>query len=278
MIKLTYILFFVFLFFSKNEGVQKKNNTKDLQLIWSDEFNYEGVPDSTKWRFENGFVRNQEDQWYQKENAVCSNGNLIITAKKDRKVNPNYIAESTDWRKKRPFIEYTSASVVMKKEHAFKYGKMEVRAKIIPQTGLWPAIWTLGVDGEWPSNGEVDVLEYYDDKILANYAYATQTRYKAIWDGASKPMKEFPANWADNYHIWTLEWTEKKMDILLDGVSTNSIDLTTSINKSDGKNPFQQPHYALLNLALGGQKGGSLTNTTFPSQYLVDYIRIYSMK
>jgi beta-glucanase (GH16 family) len=254
------------------------NTSPKYQLIWSDEFNNEGVPDSTKWRFENGFVRNQEDQWYQKENAVCSNGNLVITAKKERKANPNYSEGSTDWRKNRPFIEYTSASVVMKKEHAFKYGKMEVRAKIITQTGLWPAIWTLGVNGEWPSNGEVDVMEYYDDKILANYAYASQTRYKAIWDSYKKTMKEFPPNWADSYHLWTLEWTETKMDILLDGVSMNSIDLTKTINKSDGKNPFQQPHYALLNLALGGQHGGSLMNTSFPSQYLVDYIRIYTLK
>lgn len=248
------------------------------QLVWSDEFDKDGVPDSTKWRYENGFVRNKEDQWYQKENAVCSKGNLVITAKKERKINPTFIEGSKDWKTSREFIEYTSASVVMRKEHAFRYGKMEVRAKIVTQMGLWPAIWTLGVSGEWPSNGEVDVMEYYDDKILANYAYATATKWKAIWDGASKPMSAFPANWADGYHTWTLEWTEDKMDIRLDGVSMNSIDLTTSINKSDGKNPFRQPHYLLLNLALGGQNGGSLASTTFPSQYLIDYVRIYAPK
>lgn len=253
-------------------------DSKTYQLVWSDEFNIEGVPDSTKWKFETGFSRNEEAQWYQKENAVCGNGNLVITGKKERKNNPNYISGSNNWKTNRQFIDYTSASVVMKKQHAFQYGKMEVRAKIVTQTGLWPAIWTLGVQGEWPSNGEVDVMEYYEDKILANYAYATATKWKAIWDGASKPMKDFPAKWADDYHIWTLEWTKDKMDILLDGVSMNSIDLTTTINKSDGKNPFQQPHYALLNLALGGNKGGSLINTSFPSQYMVDYVRIYSLE
>ena len=266
----------------RNNPIAKSNYSTKIQpkfqLVWSDEFNNEGVPDSTKWRFETGFVRNKEDQWYQQENAVCSKGNLVITGKKERRANPNFMEGSADWRKNRQFIEYTSASVVMKKVHAFQYGKMEVRAKIITQTGLWPAIWTLGINGEWPSNGEVDVMEYYDDKILANYAYGTQTRYKAIWDGYKKPMGDFPVNWADSYHIWTLEWTEHKMDILLDGVSMNLIDLTQSINKSDGKNPFQQAHYLLLNLALGGQNGGSLANTTFPSQYLVDYIRIYSFK
>ncbi len=91
-------------------------------------------------------------------------------------------------------------------------------------------------------------------------------------------MSDFDTNWANNYHIWTLEWTEDKMDILLDGVSMNSIDLTKSINQSDGKSPFHPQHYLLLNLALGGNRGGSLANTTLPSQYLIDYVRIYAPK
>ncbi len=263
-------------FLSKVSTIDSAIVDNAFKLVWSDEFDTDGVPDSTKWRFESGFVRNEENQWYQKENALCSNGNLVITAKKERKPNPNYLAGSTDWKKSRTHIDYTSASVVMKKIHAFQYGKMEVRAKIKAQTGLWPAIWTLGTSGEWPSNGEVDILEYYDDKILANYAIGGKNRFQAIWDGAAKPLKSFGPDWANSYHIWTLEWTEKKMDILLDGVSMNSIDLTKSINLSDGKNPFQQPHYLLLNLALGGNRGGSLVNTTFPSQYLIDYVRIYS--
>ena len=257
---------------------QLADTIKTGQLVWSDEFNTDGSPDSSKWQFESGFVRNNEAQWYQKENAVCNNGNLVITGKKERRANPNYVAGSSKWQTNRAFIDYTSASVVMKKEHAFQHGKMEVRAKIIAQTGLWPAIWTLGATGEWPSNGEVDVMEYYDDKILANYAFASATRFQAIWDSYKKPMGEFPTNWADNYHVWTLEWTENEMKILLDGVSMNTIDLTKSINKSDGKNPFRQPHYVLLNLALGGNNGGSLANTAFPSQYLIDYVRIYAPK
>lgn len=290
MIKVINILFCITVLFSNCKtatnpsglNILPNNDTskdiKSFNLVWSDEFNTEGLPDSTKWRYESGFVRNEENQWYQKENAVCSNGNLIITGKKERRNNPNFIAGSTDWKTNRAFIDYTSASIVMKKEHSFKYGKMEVRAKIVAQTGLWPAIWTLGTSGEWPSNGEVDVMEYYDNKILANFAYANVKRYQAIWDGASKPMSAFDPNWANSYHIWTLDWTENKMEILLDGISMNTIDMKTSINKSDGKNPFQQAHYLLLNLALGGKNGGSLTNTTFPSQYLVDYVRIYAPK
>lgn len=264
---------------SKKEQTPATPAILKYELVWSDEFNTAGAPDPAKWRFEAGFVRNEEAQWYQSENAVCEGGNLVITGKKERKANPNYVAGSTDWKTKREFIDYTSSSVVMKPEHAFKYGKLEVRAKIDAQTGLWPAIWTLGVEGEWPSNGEVDVMEYYGDKILANFAYASATRWQAIWDGANKTLTSLGGTlWASQYHVWTLEWDENLMRILLDNEVMNTIDLSTSINKSDGKNPFRQAHYLLLNLAMGGLSGGSLANTVLPSKYMIDYVRIYQKK
>lgn len=270
-----------YILFSTADSLQHNQSSKanNYQLIWSDEFNREGSPDTTKWRFETGFVRNNEMQWYQKENAVCENGNLVITGKKEVKPNPNYKQGSNNWKTNREMIEYTSASLVMKKQHAFQYGKVEVRAKIDAQTGLWPAIWTLGVSGEWPSNGEVDIMEYYDDKILANYAHADNKRFTAIWDGASVPVDSMGGKkWADDFHIWTLIWDEQQMQIYVDDVLLNSIDINTTINKSDGKNPFKQPHYVLLNLAMGGNRGGSLENTILPSEYRIDYVRIYQKK
>ena len=249
---------------------------KPYRLVWSDEFNQNGSPDTSKWRFEQGFVRNNEAQWYQAENAVCRDGYLVITGRKEQKANPNYIAGSNNWKTNQPAIQYTSASVVMKKAHAFQYGKVEVRAKIDAQTGLWPAIWTLGVSGEWPSNGEVDIMEYYDDKILANYAVAAVKAFTAIWDTATLKVDALGGKaWADQFHIWTLEWDEQQMQIFVDNRLLNTIDLNTTINKSDGRNPFRQPHYLLLNLALGGNRGGSLEKTKLPSEYLIDYVRVY---
>jgi beta-glucanase (GH16 family) len=265
------------------QSVEKINdslkNNESYQLIWSDEFTNEGGPDTSKWRFENGFVRNNEAQWYQKENALCRNGFLEISGQKEQKPNPNFVEKSKNWRKNRPDIEYTSASLVMKKEHAFKYGKVEVRAKIDAQTGLWPAIWTLGIDGQWPANGEVDIMEYYHDSILANYAIANKIGKGAIWDSYKKPLDSFGGKkWADDFHVWTLIWTENKMEIYVDAILLNDIDLTKTFNKSDGLNPFRQPHYILLNLAMGGDRGGSLKNTNLPSKYLVDYVRVYQHK
>jgi beta-glucanase (GH16 family) len=119
-------------------------------------------------------------------------------------------------------------------------------------------------------------MEYYDNRILANYAHADKERFKAIWDGASISMDSLGGNdWANQFHIWTFEWDENNMKIFLDGVLLNDIDLTTTINKSDGKNPFRQPHYLLLNLAMGGNRGGSLEMTRLPSNYYIDYVRLY---
>jgi beta-glucanase (GH16 family) len=278
-------MFILFLFImlvscSKNEPLTQVPATPPkYELVWFDEFNTDGAPDAVKWKFESGFMRNEEAQWYQSENAVCEGGNLVITGKKERKPNPTYVAGSANWKTKREFIEYTSASVVMQEVHSFKYGKLEVKAKIDAQTGLWPAIWTLGVEGEWPSNGEVDVMEYYGDKILANFAYGSATRWQAIWKGANRTLPALGGFlWANQYHVWTLEWDENMMRILLDGELLNTIDLSSTFNKIDGKNPFRQPHYLLLNLAMGGNNGGSLTNTVLPSKYLIDYVRIYQKK
>ncbi len=276
---LIYSLIFVSLSFGHHPNDTLNTTKPTYKLIWSDEFNINGAVDTSKWKFENGFVRNKENQWYQKENASCEGGNLVIVGKKEHKPNLNYVAGSNNWKTNRAFIDYTAASIVMKKEHAFMYGKVEVRAKIDAQTGLWPAIWTLGVEGEWPSNGEVDIMEYYDDKILANFAIAGFNKYKAIWDNASKKIVDLGGKkWVDEYHIWTLEWDENSMKISIDGVVLNDIDLTKSFNKSDGKNPFRQPHYLLLNLAMGGMSGGSLENTLLPSKYYVDYVRVYQKK
>lgn len=272
-------LFFLLTLCGKNDPPVSAINPVTYELVWSDDFSKDGPPDSLKWKFESGFVRNNEDQWYQHENAICKGGYLIITGKKEHKPNPNYVQGSSNWKTSREFIDFTSSSVVMKKQHAFQYGKLEVRAKIDAQTGLWPAIWTVGTSGEWPSNGEVDVMEYYENKILANFAYGSATRFSAIWDGASKPVADFGgASWAKEFHIWTLEWDENMMRILIDGELLNSINLNETYNKTDSKNPFRQPHYLLLNLAMGGNRGGSLTNTILPSEYMIDYVKIYQQR
>ncbi len=244
---------------------------------WSDEFDGEGALDDARWTFETGFVRNEELQWYQSDNAFQEDGILVIEGRTDDRPNPNYEAGSSDWRTNRETIDYTSASVTTKDRFSFQYGTLVVRAKVTNLTGTWPAIWTLGTSCEWPSSGEVDVMENYGGNILANFAWGTNTRWSAEWDASRWPVADFGAGWTDDFHIWELEWSASRMVIRLDGQVLNEVSLSDTINGSAacaGQNPFQQPHYILLNLALGGA-GGSVDALAFPTRYLVDYIRVY---
>ena len=248
---------------------------EDYKLVWSEEFEKDGALSEEDWKFEQGFVRNYEMQWYQKENAFCKDGKLIIEGRKEYKENPNFKATG-DWKQKRKFIYYSSSSVMTKK--SWQYGRFEVRAKIKAENGLWPAIWTLGVNGSWPSNGEVDIMEYYDNSILANTAWGTTKKWVANWQTEKKKLSYFnDPDFDSKFHVWRMDWDVNSIKIYLDGKLLNHTDLSRTINPTNWgpKNPFRQPHYLLLNLAMGGRSGGSLKNTTFPSRYEIDYVRVY---
>jgi len=248
------------------------------QLVWNEEFDIAGKPDQNRWAFEKGFVRNQELQWYQTENAFCEKGKLIVEARRERKPNPNYQPDSRNWKENRPWIEYTSACVTTRNRVSWKYGIFEIKAKINAQNGLWPAIWFLGTFGEWPSCGEIDLMEYYRGNILANACWGLKKRWQAQWDTGKKSLASFnETDWAQKFHLWRMEWDSQKIVLLVDGEELNTIDLSQTINKNDRgpENPFHQPHYLLLNLAIGGRNGGDPQHTPFPSRYEIDYIRIY---
>lgn len=248
------------------------------RLVWADEFDDNGPPNPANWQFERGFVRNEERQWYQADNAVCRDGLLVLEGRRERVPNPRYDARSDDWAQRREFAEYTSASLNTRGRFEWQYGMLEVRAKIDARAGLWPAIWTLGRRGGWPSNGEVDVMEYYDDSILANACWAARRHQQPTWDTCKVPLDRFGANWADQFHVWRMWWNENEILLTVDDQLLNAIDLG-EVDRDVGveRNPFRQPHYLLLNLAIGGVNGGDPSNTAFPSQYLVDYARVYQL-
>lgn len=257
------------------------------KLIWSDEFNYTGQPNPKIWSHEQGFVRNQEHQWYQADNAYCENGVLMIEGRKERVKNPNYEAGSQNWQRNREYAEYTSSCIRSIGKKEFKYGRFEIRARIPVAKGSWPAIWTLGKSMLWPSNGEIDIMEYYqiNDKphILANTAWGTDKQYSAKWNSSTVPFFEYlrkDRNWTNKFHIWRMDWDEEAIRIYLDDELINETLLKDTNNGSLGnyKNPFKQPHYLLLNLAIGGINGGTPDDSAFPLLYEVDYVRVYQKK
>lgn len=279
---MTCILFAFALGGTVNVSAQKADPesiyTKEgYKLVWADEFNNNGKPDATSWTHEQGFVRNEEAQWYQQDNAWCENGLLIIEGRKETRPNPGFKKESGDWRSNRENAEYTSSSIKTAGKHSWQYGRFVMRGKIDVSSGLWPAWWTLGVSGEWPSNGEIDMMEYYRGKLLANIAVGTSKKYQAEWHSNSKSIIELGGpEWVSKFHIWRMDWTEKDIALYIDEQLLIKVDMDSLYNK-DGSNthPFKQPHYMLLNLAMGGANGGGLENTKFPNRFEVDYVRVY---
>lgn len=249
-------------------------------LVWQDEFNYTGKPDTTNWIYEKGFVRNEELQWYQPDNANCSNGILLIEGKKEQVANPYYTAGSKDWRRNRQYAEYTSACIETRGLQQFGYGRFEIRARIDTGLGAWPAIWSLGIKGQWPSNGEVDIMEFYRvnnvPTILANVAWGTAKQYVAKWNTQRTPLAHFlerDKDWPAKFHVWRMDWSKDSINLYLDDELLNTTLLSKTLN-ADSSNPFIQPQYLLLNLALG-ENGGDPTRAKFPIKYEVDYVRYY---
>ncbi|MBQ7425714.1 MAG: glycoside hydrolase family 16 protein [Prevotella sp.] len=261
---------------------------KEYQLVWSDEFDVDGEP-STEWSYEYGFQRNEELQWYQSQNAKVKDGCLVIEAKKGFFINPHYEAGSSDWRKNREFIRYTSSCLTTRFSQQFLYGRFEIRAKIPVASGAWPAIWLLGNKWEWPNNGEIDIMEYYikdgQPSILANACWGSTEKWKAIWDSAVIPFTHFTEKdpyWADKFHIWRMDWDKEFIRIYLDDELLNEIDLSKTFNdgfEGNRENPFVNNvvgfgHYLLLNLAVGSN-GGDPNDSQFPLRYYIDYVRVY---
>lgn len=246
-------------------------------LSWADEFEAHGRPSPENWSYETGFRRNQELQWYQPENAFCENGLLVIEGRRERvEVDRSELGAGVpEWASWRKHAEYTSASLRTRGKHEWKYGRFVMRARVPAVAGAWPAYWTLG-NGRWPSCGEIDIMEYYDQSVLANVAWSRK-RGGVAWDASKTPIASLgDPSWADEFHIWRMDWNAESIKLYLDDRLMNEVPVSKADGDADpADNPFRKPHYLLVNLAIGGRHGGDPSSTAFPIRYEIDYVRVY---
>ena len=230
-------------------------------LVWSDEFNYTGIPDPEKWNMETGGGGwgNNELQYYTEDNALVENGVLTITARE----------ESVGG------YDYTSSRITTQNKFDFKYGRIEARMKLPYGQGLWPAFWMLGANFEtvtWPACGEIDVMEMVGGVAGDNTVHCT-----LHWDndgdhaeyGQSYTLSS--GIFADDFHIFSVTWNENEIVGYMDDNQYFVADITP-----EQLSEFHQNFFIILNLAVGGNWPGSPdATTTFPQTMEVDYVRVF---
>jgi beta-glucanase (GH16 family) len=237
------------------------------KLVWSDEFNHPGPPDPSKWSYESGYVRNHEAQYYTKnrsENVRVEDGHLVIEAREDSLALPNG-----------KIAKITSGAIETKNKISWKYGRIEVRAKIPQGRGTWPAIWMMPQDRSagWPACGEIDIMEGIGSKPAVIY----QTIHTKAGNhvnhkqhGTVTPVQ----NLSDDFHVYAMQWDADQMEMFIDDRKTFSFSNDHTGNDSW---PFDKPFYVILNLAIGGDWGGikGIDDSMFPCRMEVDYVRAY---
>jgi beta-glucanase (GH16 family) len=263
------------------------SNYPGYVLVWSDEFHptsskSKQLPDPARWNFEQGFIRNNESQYYTSnrlENARVENGLLVIEARREKFPNHAYEAGSKNPRKKES-AEYTSASLTTAGKAEWRYGRVDVRARVPKGRGVWPAAWMLGSNFRtvgWPRCGEIDIMEYVGfepDTIHANIHTVKYNHARGTGKGNKIDLKR-PY---EQFHVYSVEWTAEKIDFMVDGK------IYFTYVKEQGADesvwPFDQPHYLILNLAIGGAWGGQkgVDDSIFPQRYEIDYVRVYQKK
>lgn len=241
----------------------------NMQLVWSDEFDYSGQPAPDKWSYDLGDGcptlcgwGNNEKQYYTQNtaNIRVEDGILTIEAHKNR-------SDSL-----RP---YSSARVVSKGKGAWTYGKIEVRARLPRGRGTWPAIWMLPTDwtyGVWPKSGEIDIMEHvgYDQNNVHGTVHTEAFNHIK---GTQKSGTKRVDTADESFHTYAINWQPQSIEFFIDNKSY----FLFKRQNDPKKWPFDQPFYLILNMAVGGNWGGKLgiDDSIWPQSLEVDYVRVY---
>jgi beta-glucanase (GH16 family) len=255
-------------------GAPAQNAGASWVLTWSDEFDGAdgSAPDPKKWTAESGGGGwgNRELEYYtaRQANTRVEKGNLVIEARQENFTGPDGVSR-----------EYTSARLKTEKFFAQKYGKFEARIRIPKGQGMWPAFWMLGDDFPavgWPACGEIDIMENIGPEPGKVHGTIHGPGYSGD-DSLGAPYALPSGNFADDYHVFGVEWEPKEIRFYVDGhlyETREPADLPGGTRWA-----FDHPFYLILNVAVGGKwPGNPDTSTKFPQQMLVEYVRVYSRK
>lgn len=236
-------------------------------LVWADEFDGTEL-NKADWTFELGDGcpnlcgwGNDEKQFYREDNTSIVNGNLVITAKKQ----------------KFGTRDYTSSRLITKGKKQFKYGRIDIRAALPEGKGLWPALWMLGsnIDAvSWPACGEIDIMELAGDKpnrVVGTVHFGPDFSQRQ-YISAEKYLTG-NANFQDEFHVFSLNWVADKIEFLVDNEVYHTI---TPASLNGVAYPFNRNFFFIFNVAVGGTFPGDPNNTTpFPQSMIVDYVRVF---
>ena len=263
-----------FLACSEEEVVSQNNETNEWEIegwniVWQDEFDRDSL-DLTKWSRETGGHGwgNNELQYYtdSDSNSYVENGNLVLKAE----VVPQGIGSSRGLR------YYSSARLRTYGKGDWKYGRIEVKAKVASGQGIWPAIWMLPTDwlfGGWPSSGEIDIMEHvgYDLGVVHGSVHTEAYNHKI---NTQRSSARKIANVDTEFHVYSIIWDKDKISFFIDDVQYFLFENDQQGNYKTW--PFDQRFHLLINIAVGGDwPGNPNKSTNFPRTMLIDYVRVY---
>lgn len=251
-----------------NTGFDAPTSYPGMTLAWADEFN-SGALNAANWTVEGGDGcpnicgwGNNELEYYtgRPENLFFQDGNLVIEARPESFNGKNY----------------TSSKIVSRGKRVFKFGRVDIRAKLPRGKGIWPALWMLpqnNVFGGWPTSGEIDIMEmvgHEASRVYGTLHFGPGPGSTTISRGYSLPGG---AIFNDEYHVFSMEWKLDQIKFYVDNI------LFSTVNKPDIGSatwPFNEDFFFIFNLAVGGNWPGSPdATTTFPQWMVVDYVRVY---
>jgi beta-glucanase (GH16 family) len=237
------------------------------RLVFSDEFNGAAGSrvDTGKWTIDPGAGQNGEQQYYTNGDnaAMDGSGHLVMSARK----------EASNGH------DYTSHRMNTGGKFSFQYGRVEARIKVPKGQGFWPAFWMMGADfltgRPWPYNGEVDIMEVLGKDTTTSYSTLHAPAYNGAGGYGGSYKLPNGAELSNDYHTWAAEWDSKGIKYFLDDQQVFYAAKDT-VENTRGPWIYDHPFYLILNLAVGGDWPGAVDGSTpFPSQMLVDYVRVY---